>query len=81
MQHNNNNAPALKIDVNKTVPIKCENCGGQLFEVSWILRSIPKLLIGAAADQTFPIMVYTCKSCKHLNKQFTPQTNDGKNLI
>ena len=77
MQKINNNQPKLNIDVSKTLPVKCEKCGSEYFEMALWLRRIPKLLIGAQADQLYPVPVYKCANCNHVNKEFEPQIIGG----
>ena len=73
MQKTNLGAQAAqgpKIDISKTEPITCNECGNDMFMTAMKFRKISKLMTGAKADSILPIEVYMCTSCGHVNKEF-----------
>ena len=61
-----------KPTIKDTTPVKCEKCGCQIFETTYVLRRMSRLLIGESQDALIPITVFTCKKCGHLNSEFVP---------
>lgn len=63
------NGPSL----NQTTPIKCENCGNEIFIPAYILRRVSKILIASQDDGIIPINTFACAKCGHTNKEFLPE--------
>ncbi len=59
MDKNNN----LKIQLNQTEAIKCEECGSETFNQVFLLRKVPKLLVGSSTDAIQPIAAFECSKC------------------
>ena len=58
--------------LSKTKPIVCEQCGCQTFTEGVILRKVSRILTGDTKDSVYPIPVFTCSKCGHVNKEFIP---------
>ena len=61
------------IDINKTTPIKCEECDSQYFTEVIMLRKASRIMLATSQDQVVPINVIRCADCGHVNKEFKPQ--------
>ena len=67
----------LNISLDKTVPVICEKCDGQVFQEGLMLRKASKFLTGTAQDAIVPIPVFSCASCGHVNSDFMPKELQG----
>jgi hypothetical protein len=76
-----NNQPKLNVSLDKTLPITCNECGGQVFTEGVMLRKVSRFLTGQMQDGLVPIPVFACNSCQHVNEEFLPaelkKTNDS----
>lgn len=65
-----------------TEAIKCEHCGGEVFEEGVMLRRVPALLTGTGKPGVIPVPVFICSKCGHVNSEFIPADlkNDGSKL-
>jgi hypothetical protein len=68
-----NNAPKLNVSLDKTVPMVCEECEGQVFTEGVILRKVSRFLTGQPQDGLIPIPVFICNKCQHVNEEFLPK--------
>ena len=51
--------------------VKCDKCGGEIFEEGMIIKNIPGLEIGAGAeDVIYPIPILVCKKCRTIFKGY-----------
>ena len=62
----------LNIGLDKTSPLSCDKCGGQVFQEGVLLRKASRLLTGTAQDALIPIQVFACMSCGNVNEDFLP---------
>ena len=63
----------LKVSLDKTVPVVCEECGSQAFQEALMLRKVSKFLTGDSQDGVLPIQTFVCAKCGHINKDFYPK--------
>ncbi len=63
----------LNVDINQTLPVTCDECGGIHFEQVVIIRKASGLLTGTGKPTYIPIPVFACKSCGHVNSEFQPK--------
>ena len=63
----------LKVSLDKTVPITCEECGSLAFQEAIMLRKVSKFLTGDTQDGVLPIQTFVCAKCGHINKDFYPK--------
>lgn len=68
----------LKISLDQTSEVKCEECGSTTFSNSLMLRKVSGLLTGTGQPSYIPIPVFTCVGCNHINEEFLPR--EVKNL-
>jgi DNA-directed RNA polymerase subunit RPC12/RpoP len=62
-----------QISLQDTTAVKCEKCGGEIFESGMILREVSALMTGTGQPGIIPIPVFICSKCGHVNSQFIPQ--------
>lgn len=69
----------INIQLEKTLPISCDNCQNQTFQEALLLRKISKFLTASEKDSLMPIPTFVCTKCGHVNEEFIPsplrQTN------
>lgn len=65
--------PSLRLDINQTEAILCNNCGHSVFNEGLMLRKVPALLSPNGQESLIPIPVFECSQCGHVNKEFLPQ--------
>ena len=77
---NNQQKPMqLKVSLDKTLPIICEECGSQAFQEAVMLRKVSKFLTGDSQDGVLPIATFVCAKCGHVNAEFMPkELNKGE---
>lgn len=63
----------LKVSLDKTLPILCEECGSQAFQEALMLRKVSKFLTGDAQDGVLPVATFVCAKCGHVNSDFMPK--------
>lgn len=63
----------LKVSLDKTLAIVCEECGSQAFQEAMMLRKVSKFLTGDAQDGVLPIATFVCVKCGHVNDDFMPK--------
>lgn len=66
-------APKLNISLDKTTPLVCEECEGQVFQEAILLRKASKFLTGTTQDALVPIPTFVCTKCNHVNSEFLPE--------
>lgn len=66
------NVPQPKIDITKSKPITCQECGDDLFIPAMKFRKLSKLLTGTGKDAVIPIEVYMCSGCGAVNTELLP---------
>lgn len=74
------NQNQINISVDQTDPIKCDECGNQVFVERSLLRMVPMLLSPTGADSIMPIIVYSCSKCGHVNDEFIPTGIDSSEI-
>jgi hypothetical protein len=62
----------LNIGLDKTQPVACNKCNGQVFQEGVLLRKASRLLTGTAQDALIPIQVFACMHCGNVNEEFLP---------
>jgi hypothetical protein len=63
---------SLNIGLDKTSPVSCDKCNGQVFQEGVLLRKASRLLTGTAQDALIPIQVFACMHCGNVNEEFLP---------
>lgn len=60
------------ITLKDTTSVECDECKNTTFNESLIMRKVSRLLTGAPKDSYFPVPVFLCSACGHLNDEFLP---------
>ena len=68
-----NQEQQINIQLEKTLPMVCENCGNSTFQEALLLRKVSKFLTASAKDSILPIPTFVCTKCSHINKEFIPE--------
>jgi|LauGreDrversion4_2_1035121.scaffolds.fasta_scaffold567954_2 hypothetical protein len=63
----------FNIQLDKTLPIMCDECGEQTFMEVTYLRKVSKFLTGSTKDSLLPIPTFACVGCGHVNEEFIPE--------
>ena len=63
----------IKIDMEQTEGVKCEECEHEVFNHGFMLRSVSAVLSPNGEEGLIPIQVFECASCGHVNSQFIPR--------
>ena len=59
--------------------VKCDNCGGELFEEKIILKKIPGLIAGTGSeDINYPVSVLACSKCGTIEKTYRDLIEKGE---
>ena len=73
---------APQIGLSDTEAVKCEKCGGEVFEQGLILRRVSALLTGNGKPGIVPVPVFLCSKCGHVNAEFLPEElRDGSEKL
>jgi uncharacterized Zn finger protein len=62
----------LNISLDKTTAVVCDECGGEVFTDSVMLRKASRFVTGTAQDAIIPIQVFMCTNCGSINDEFLP---------
>jgi uncharacterized Zn finger protein len=63
----------LNISLTQTKAIKCDNCQSEAFQEALHLRRVSALLTGTGQSGIYPIPVFACTKCGHINEEFLPK--------
>lgn len=63
----------LKVSLDRTTAVVCEECGSLAFQEALMLRKVSKFLTGDAQDGIIPIPTFVCSKCGHINADFYPK--------
>lgn len=58
------------VDMTKSTPIVCSECGHDMFMPAMKFRKISGILDGSGKDKYIPVEVYFCSSCGNINPEF-----------
>lgn len=61
-----------QLDLSKTRGATCDKCRCPYFSQVFILRRINKFQIGTTEDKLYPVPVFQCTHCGHVNNEFIP---------
>ena len=62
----------VKLELDKTEPIACKKCGGEIFVQGFGFRRISKLLTGKPKDETLPVELFLCGDCGEVLNELLP---------
>lgn len=63
----------VNISLKDTTKIECEKCANDVFAPGLLLRSVSRFLTGTDKDALYPIEVFFCVKCQHVNERFYPK--------
>ena len=61
-----------QIPLEKTEPIGCKKCGGEIFVQGFGFRKISKLLSGKPKDEVLPVEIFLCGDCGEVLNELLP---------
>ncbi len=70
--NNNQQQHQVKLDLTKSTPVKCTECGDDTFVSGFKFRKISKLITGTPQDAIIPIEVFLCGSCGAIVNELLP---------
>lgn len=70
---------APQLSLADTTPVKCEACGGEVFEQALMLRKVSPILTGNGQPGIVTVPVFICSKCGHVNQEFLPRELQTKN--
>ena len=62
----------INVKLEQTDELTCDECGTSAFKPVFLLRKISALLSPSGKETVFPIQVFSCNSCGHINEDFLP---------
>ena len=74
----NDSLSDLKISLDQTSEVSCEECNSTDFVQALRIRKVSGLMTGTGQPSYIPIPVFACLSCNHVNEEFLPR--EVKNL-
>jgi hypothetical protein len=63
----------VQIPLEKTTPIGCKKCGGEVFVQGFGFRRISKLLSGKPKDEVLPVELFLCGDCGDVLNELLPK--------
>lgn len=63
----------MTIGLSATVGVNCSHCNGLFFQQSFIIRKLPRFLIGAPQDEPMFVPVFRCQDCGEVLREFFPE--------
>lgn len=70
-----------QISLQNTEAVKCDKCGGEVFEQAVMLRKVSALMTGTGQPGIIPIPVFICSKCGHVNDEFIPQDLKNNGIV
>jgi len=70
---NMNQTPQVQINPQDLEDVCCDECGGQMFTPIMLFKKISAVLSPNGKKALFPLEVYKCDACGHINEEFLPQ--------
>ena len=68
-----NQQPQVQINPHDLEDVECEKCKGQVFTPVMLFKKISAVLSPNGKKALFPLEVYKCDECGHINDEFLPQ--------
>ena len=72
------NNPQQQLDLSKTTPIICEECGHNSFTSVFHIRKLSALVSPSGQETIIPVQAFACVECKHINSDFLPKNEKSK---
>jgi hypothetical protein len=71
------NQQQLKIGMEETTALTCDECGSELFREATMIRKASRFITGTPQDALIPIPVFACLKCNHVNEFFLPKNQQA----
>jgi len=68
-----NQQPQVQINPQDLEDVVCDKCGNQTFTPAMLFKKISAVLSPNGQKALFPLEVYKCDECGHINEEFLPQ--------
>ncbi len=65
----------LRVNLKDMQDYKCEDCGGSKFKDIYIIKKISALLSPSGKEMLYPVQLYACLVCNHINEYFLNAIN------
>ena len=62
----------ISVGLDQTQEMNCDECNSATFQPVFLLRKVSPILSGASKETVFPIQVFACSKCGHVNEEFMP---------
>ncbi len=66
------NIPNINVKLEQTDEMTCDECANTTFTPVFLLRKVSALVSPSGKETVFPIQVFSCSSCGHVNEDFLP---------
>jgi hypothetical protein len=60
----------LNIDLNNVDNVICEECEGDTFSPSFIIKQLSALMSPSGKETLIPLQIFKCDKCGHINELF-----------
>jgi len=67
-----NQQPQVQINPQDLEDVECDKCQGQVFTPVMLFKKISAVLSPNGKKALFPLEVYKCDECGHINDEFLP---------
>ena len=67
------NQMQVKVNMNDTEDLVCENCGHKYFTQLMMFKKLSAVMSPSGEESLIPIQVFACNDCGHVNEQFIPK--------
>lgn len=69
---NDSGNPMANLDIASLPDVICESCDNDSFMPAMLMKKVSALLSESGKPGYFPINVFACTKCGHVNKEFNP---------
>ena len=60
----------LNIDLNNVDNFTCEECAGDTFSPSFVIKQLSALMSPSGKETLIPLQIFKCDKCGHINELF-----------
>tara|TARA_R100000008_G_C3586431_1_gene172748 strand:- start:1791 stop:2021 length:231 start_codon:yes stop_codon:yes gene_type:complete len=61
---------SIKVDLDATENIVCEECGSTYFSPVFVIKKVSALMSPTGDERLIPIQTFKCSDCGHVNEKF-----------
>ena len=70
------NKANANVDINDLMDVTCDYCDNKTFRQVRIIKKISKLVSPQGKESYFPVPVFKCDECGHINEEFIDFDNE-----